>query len=159
MAFNRVATDRGQWTTRGALGIAGFAAVIAVAGCGTGGSPAPSGSGGPGSSTATATNNPTSTSGASQTRADPSDSAGQSLCDQIRPQLPDWDVQGPTLGSAALNITVHQWALGHGGLPMSARVLADKAMIDRITTKDCPDVRTRALQALNRQSFASGILG
>ncbi|WP_254205708.1 hypothetical protein [Nocardia alni] len=149
--------SQGQWTTRGALGIAGFAAVMAVAGCGTSGSPAPAGSSGPGSSTATGTTTPTSTSSASQ--ADPSDSAGQSLCDQIKPQLSDWDVQGPTLGGAALNITVHQWALGNGGLPMSARVLADKGMIDRITIKNCPDIRTRALQALNLQSFASGILG
>jgi hypothetical protein len=89
---------------------------------------------------------------------DPADPIAQKLCDQIKPQLSDWRVQGPTLGGAALNITVHQWALGNGGLAMSARVLADKAMIDRITTRTCPDVRTDALQALNLQNFASGIL-
>ena len=33
-----------------------------------------------------------------------------------------------------------------------------KPMIDRITTKTCPDVRTEALQALNLPNFASGIL-
>ncbi|MBY8863146.1 hypothetical protein K7711_42225 [Nocardia sp. CA2R105] len=82
----------------------------------------------------------------------------QKLCDEIKPQLSDWRVQGPSLSGTALNIAVHEWALRNGGLAMSARVLADKPMIDRITTKTCPDVRTEALQALNLPNFASGIL-
>jgi hypothetical protein len=131
--------------------------IAAIAGCGTGGSPAPAGSSGP-SSTVPSPSATTPATSAPQALPDPPDSVAQQLCDQIQPQLSDWDVQGPTLGGAALNITVHQWALGVGGLPMSGRVLSDKAMIDRLTTKNCPDVRARALRALELPNLASGIL-
>ncbi|WP_245718530.1 hypothetical protein [Nocardia miyunensis] len=140
------------------MGIA--AAVVMIAGCGSSGTPAPAGSSGPASSTsasAAATATPSSAVNTAP-QPDPGDPIAQKLCDEIKPQLSDWRVQGPSLGGTALNIAVHEWALRNGGLALSARVLGDKAMIDRITTKTCPDVRTEALQALNLPNFASGIL-
>ncbi|MBF6330317.1 hypothetical protein IU452_17485 [Nocardia transvalensis] len=83
------------------------------------------------------------------------DEAGKQLCEALQPQLSDWRVQGPTLGRAALNITIHEWAAKNGGINL--QVLADKPVVDRITTKNCPDVRTQALQALELQDLASGI--
>jgi|GEM_PF-4247690 len=145
---------------RGAMGVVGVTAVVLIAGCGTGGSPTPAGSSGPVSGTAgTGTTAPGApTTSAAQALPDPAGPIAKKLCDLITPQLSDWRVQGPTLGGTALNITVHQWALGNGGLPMSARVLTDKAMIDRITLENCPDTRTQAIQALNLPNLASGIL-
>ena len=155
MVLARPKTKRRRGFTRGATGIAGIAAaLVLIAGCGAGGSPA--GSSGSPSSTATSSTAAAPTKG--QVAPDPSDPVAKQLCDQISPQLSDWRVQGPTLGGTALNITVHQWALGNGGLAMSARVLTDKAMVDRITLKNCPDVRTQAIQALNLPDLASGIL-
>ncbi|MQY24244.1 hypothetical protein [Nocardia macrotermitis] len=151
--------SQSRWLTRGTLGSMGIAAAVALlAGCGSTGTPAPAGSSGPTSSTATSTTT-TASSATTSTLPDPDAPIAQKLCDEIKPQLSDWRVQGPTIGGAALNIAVHEWALRNGGLAMNARVLGDKAMIDRITTKTCPDVRTDALQALNLQSFAAGILG
>lgn len=155
MVLAQAKTKRSRRATRGAMGVTGVAVAVAlIAGCGSGGSPA--GSGGSLSSTATTTAAAAPTKG--QVIPDPSDTVAQQLCDQIKPQLSDWRVQGPTLGGTALNITVHQWALGNGGLAMSARVLTDKAMVDRITIKNCPDIRTQAIQALNLPDLASGIL-
>lgn len=157
MVLARPKTKRRRGITRGAMGTAGIAAaVVLIAGCGSGGAPAPTGSGGSLSSTAASSTAVAPTKG--QVAPDPSDPVAKQLCDQIKPQLSDWRVQGPTLGGTALNITVHQWALGNGGLAMSARVLTDKAMVDRITIKNCPDVRTDAIQALNLPDLASGIL-
>ncbi len=153
--------SQSRWMTRGTLGSMGIAAVVMlVAGCGSSGSPAPAGSSGPASSTsasAAATGTASSTVTTSP-QPDPQDPIAQKLCDEIKPQLSDWRVQGPSLSGTALNIAVHEWALRNGGLQLSARVLGDKAMIDRITSKTCPDVRTEALQALNLPNLAAGIL-
>ncbi|MBO0855290.1 MAG: hypothetical protein J2P18_16185 [Nocardia sp.] len=83
------------------------------------------------------------------------DAVAQNLCDQLRPQLSDWRVQGPSLGRVALNITVHQWAAGNGGFNLT--MLGDKGMIDRLTTQHCSDVRDQALQALELPDLAAGI--
>ncbi len=144
--------------TRGALAVTAGLAVALVAGCGGGesGSPQPAGSG------TTATSKAAHPSGsAGVTKSGPAspvevpDPVAQKLCDTISPQLSDWRVQGPTLGRVALNISVHQWAAENGGINLA--VLGDKAVVDRITTKTCSDVRTQALQALELQDLASGI--
>ncbi len=151
--------SQSRWMTRGTIGSMGIAAVVLlIAGCGPSGTPAPAGSSGPPSSASTSATAPTSAAVSTSPQPDPDDPIAQKLCDEIKPQLSDWRVQGPSLSGTALNIAVHEWALRNGGLAMSARVLADKPMIDRITTKTCPDVRTEALQALNLPNFASGIL-
>ncbi|WP_227983288.1 hypothetical protein [Nocardia spumae] len=145
--------------TRGALAVTGALAVALVAGCGGGepGSPEPAGSG----TKATSTSARPGGSAGVTTKAGPAspvevpDPVAKNLCDTISPQLSDWRVQGPTLGRVALNLTVHQWAAENGGINLA--VLGDKAVVDRITTKSCSDVRTQALQALELPDLASGI--
>ncbi|MFC9995971.1 hypothetical protein [Nocardia sp. NPDC127526] len=138
--------------------VATAAAVALTAGCGGGtttGSGQPSGSSAPSTSKAPTTG---STSGAPTTeggKVSVSDAAAVQLCDLIRPQLSDWRVQGPTLGSIALNTTVHEWALRNGGI--NVQVLGDKDVVDRLMIANCPDVRDQALSALNLQTMASGI--
>ncbi|WP_280428530.1 hypothetical protein [Nocardia brasiliensis] len=73
----------------------------------------------------------------------------------IRPELSNWRVQGPTLGRIGLNAMVHEWALRNGGI--NGAVLADKPVIDRITTKSCPDVHKQAIEALELTDLASGL--
>lgn len=80
--------------------------------------------------------------------------AGQ-LCDMIRPELSNFRVQGPTLGRISLNAMVHEWALRNGGI--NAQILADKPIVDRVTTSACADVRTEALTALELPDLASGL--
>ncbi|MFR9753190.1 hypothetical protein ACL02S_19435 [Nocardia sp. 004] len=73
----------------------------------------------------------------------------------IRPELSNWRVQGPTLGKIGLNALVHEWALVNGAI--NATVLADKPIIDRLTSESCPDVRRQALDALELPDLASGL--
>ncbi|MCX4098643.1 hypothetical protein [Nocardia sp. alder85J] len=142
-----------RWATRVMLGVATTTAVL-VAGCGTSGSPAPAGSSGPASSSTSAhAGGPAVPTGPAQVQV--TDAVGKQLCDDIQPQLSDWRIQGPTLGRAALNIEVHDWAFRNGAINL--QVLADKAVIDRLMVKNCPDVRTQALQALELNDLASGI--
>lgn len=151
--------SQSRWMTRGALAVAGALSVALIAGCGGG----DSGSAGPAGSAASTTTSGTHPSGSAGVTARPGqtspvqvpDPVAQKLCDAISPQLSDWRVQGPTLGRVALNITVHQWAAENGGINLA--VLGDKAVVDRITTKSCADVRTQALQALELPDLAAGI--
>jgi hypothetical protein len=50
---------------------------------------------------------------------------------------------------------VHEWALRNGGI--NGAVLADKPIVDRLTTKSCPDVRQQAVEALGIPDLASGL--
>ncbi|MFD3591192.1 hypothetical protein ACFWU5_00580 [Nocardia sp. NPDC058640] len=84
-----------------------------------------------------------------------SPSSATQLCDMIRPELSNFRVQGPTLGRLSLNAMVHDWGLRQGGI--NGHVLADKAMIDRVTTEACPDVRTETLTALELPTLAAGL--
>lgn len=86
-----------------------------------------------------------------------SDATATRLCDLIKPQLSDWRVQGPTLGKIALNATVHQWALENGAINL--QVLADKDVVDRVTTKSCADVHDQAVKALEIPNLAAGLVG
>ncbi|MEV6062729.1 hypothetical protein [Nocardia asteroides] len=136
-----------RWKTRPALLVAGALAVAGLTACGT----------------TEPTANPTSapaTTPATTTAATPGalvigDAAAGQLCDLIRPELSNFRVQGPTLGRFALNTMVHEWALRNGGI--NAQVLADKAIVDRVTTGACPDVRTEALTALELPTLAAGL--
>jgi hypothetical protein len=144
--------------TRPALGAAAVAVAALIAGCGGGGTgpSGPTASSAPQSSSAHASGSATP-SASTLAPVEVTDAMGDQLCDAIKPQLSDWRVQGPTLGKVALNIAVHDWALRNGGLAMSMQVLGDKAMIDRVTTKRCSDVRNQALQALELPDLAAGI--
>ncbi len=149
--------SQSRWMTRGALAATAVAVTALIAGCGGGsnGSPAPAGSSGSITSTAHPTASAAPGTGAKPAPVPITDELGKKLCDAISPQLSDWRVQGPTLGRVALNITVHEWAVQNGGINL--QVLADKPVVDRITRKNCSDIRTEALKALELQDLASGI--
>ena len=136
-----------RWTFHPVLLIAAAAALAACAGPES----VPSGSAASTSSAPTTT--PTIPTPAQTLTISPSSAA--QLCDMIRPELSNFRVQGPTLGKISLNAMVHDWGLRNGGI--NGHVLADKAMIDRITSESCPDVRTEALTALELPSLAAGL--
>lgn len=132
--------------------LVGFAAaaVVVLAGCGAVPGPAPAGSsrldgGSPSPSS------PDAPPGSLSVSAE----AGKQLCAQLEPQLSAWRMESPTVGRATFNIAVHEWALRNGAI--NAQVLADKAVVDRVTTQNCPDVRTAVLQALDLTELAAGI--
>ncbi len=137
---------RHRWISRSVLVMAGSLAVASLTACG-GVQPAPSGS------AATTTSAAATTTPAGTLTISPS-SATQ-LCDMIKPELSNFRVQGPTLGRISLNAMVHDWGLRNGGI--NGHILADKAMIDRVTTESCPEVRTEALTALELPSLAAGL--
>ncbi|MEV6335570.1 hypothetical protein AB0M12_12745 [Nocardia vinacea] len=143
-----------RWISRSTLVVAGLFAAAALTACGSDTSPAPTGSSSSTTGSATATSAGKTTS-APTTTLEISDASATQLCDMIRPELSNWRVQGPTLGKIGLNALVHEWALRNGGI--NGHVLADKAMIDRITTKSCADVHQQAIEALALPDLASGI--
>ncbi len=143
-----------RWISRSTLVVAGIFAAVALTACGSDSSPAPTGSSSSTTGSATATSAGKTTS-APTTTLEISDASATQLCDMIRPELSNWRVQGPTLGRIGLNALVHEWALRNGGI--NGHVLADKAMIDRITTKSCADVHQQAIEALGLPDLASGI--
>ncbi|MFI9534804.1 hypothetical protein ACIG56_16320 [Nocardia fusca] len=109
----------------------------------------------PAASTSSATTSATTSSAAPATPLEVSDKAAQNLCDMMRPELSNWRVQGPTLGRIGLNAMVHEWALTNGGI--NAQVLADKAVLDRVTLEACSDVHDEAVRALELPDLASGL--
>lgn len=139
-----------RWISRSSLLIAGVLAAAALTACGSESAPT-------GSATSTTTSATPGTTTGRTTPASPeiSDAAGTQLCDMIRPELSNWRIQGGTLGKIGLNALVHEWALRNGGI--NAAVLGDKAIIDRTTTKSCPDVRQQAIEALGIPDLASGL--
>jgi hypothetical protein len=144
-----------RWISRSTLVVAGVFATAALTACGSSSNPAPTGSSSSTTGSATATAAPGKTTGAAPTTLEISDASATQLCDMIRPELSNWRVQGPTLGRIGFNALVHEWALRNGGI--NGHVLADKAMIDRITTKSCADVRQQAIEALELTDLASGL--
>jgi ABC-type glycerol-3-phosphate transport system substrate-binding protein len=123
------------------------AAALAVAGCATGTTTTE-----PATSTTTAAVTTTAPAGPTVT-----DAQAQKLCSDIEAQLQNWRVQGPTLGRAGLNILVQTWAAESGTINLS--VIQDRAIVDRVTTDTCADVRTQAIQELAIPDLASGLVG
>lgn len=144
---------RRAWTTRGALTVAGVCGALLLTACG--GVRMGSEDTSAAASSASATTSATASSAAPATPLEVSDKAAQNLCDMMRPELSNWRVQGPTLGRIGLNAMVHEWALTNGGI--NAQVLADKAVVDRVTVKACSDVHDEAVQALELPDLASGL--
>ncbi|UGT54360.1 hypothetical protein [Nocardia asteroides] len=138
-----------RWKIRTGLALAGALAVASLTACGSV-EVTPSGE----SSSTTAA--PSSTPGAATGDAAISDATAAQLCDMLRPELSNFRVQGPTLGRLSLNAMVLDWTVRNAGL--GQQVLADKKVIDRVTTKSCADVRTEALTALELPDLASGLV-
>lgn len=75
----------------------------------------------------------------------------------MRPDVDKWRTQEPTRAKVGFNATVHDWAARNGGL--NDTVLKDRAIVDRITTTECPDVRQQVLDALDITNLAGGLAG
>lgn len=141
-----------SWISRCALVVAGVCGAVALTACGSGGEAGPA-------STTTGSSTVTSSAETSAVPGTPLQvpaTAAKNLCDMMRPELSNWRIQGPTIGRVGLNAMVHEWALTNGGI--NARVLADKPVVDRVTTETCPDVRQQAIEALNLPDLASGLV-
>ncbi|WP_235747619.1 hypothetical protein [Nocardia coffeae] len=83
--------------------------------------------------------------------------AAKQLCDMISPKIGEWRDQGSTARKADFNFIVHDWAARNGGL--NTQVIADRTIVDRITTQNCPDTRRQALAALQIGTLADGLVG
>ncbi|WP_433680451.1 hypothetical protein [Nocardia sp. CA-119907] len=83
--------------------------------------------------------------------------AARQLCEMIGPEVDKWRTQGTQLGKISFNGTVHDWAARNGGL--NDTVIKDRAVVDRITVTECPDVRQQVLDALQISTLADGLLG
>lgn len=85
------------------------------------------------------------------------DQQKQQLCSDLGEQLQEWRIQGPTLGRGGLNIVVQTWAAQSGVINL--QVIQNRGIVDEITTENCADVRTEALQSLDLPDLASGLVG
>ncbi|WP_062987767.1 hypothetical protein [Nocardia anaemiae] len=83
--------------------------------------------------------------------------AAKQLCDMLKPEVDRWRTEGAQLGKLGFNGTVHDWAARNGGL--NDTVLKDRAIVDRITTTECPDIRQKVLDALDISTLADGLAG
>ncbi|WP_433713894.1 hypothetical protein ACQP2U_06830 [Nocardia sp. CA-084685] len=83
--------------------------------------------------------------------------AAAQLCDMLKPEVGRWRSEGAQLGKLGFNGTVHDWAARNGGL--NDTVVTDRAIVDRITTTQCPDVRQQVLDALSISTLADGLAG
>ncbi|MGN2640464.1 hypothetical protein ACWEKT_15185 [Nocardia takedensis] len=146
-----------RWLSRGVPLAAGVLAAAALTACGTTADPNPTGSAGSATSSAAPSSAPASTgksTGTGKPEPQVTDAAATSLCDQIRPELSNFRVQGPSLGRIGMNLIVHPWGLQNG-----IDVLGNKTVVDTVTTKACPDVRQQAVEALGTPDLASVIVG
>ncbi|WP_431949920.1 hypothetical protein [Nocardia lijiangensis] len=143
-----------RWISRStSLVVAAFAAVTLTA-CGTNGNPEPTGSTGTTTSAPASATTTAQGTGTQKPTTEVTDAAAKQLCEAIRPELSNFRVQGPTLGRVGLNLIVHPWGLQNG-----IDVLGNKAVVDTVTIKSCPDVRQQAIEALQTPDLASIIVG
>ncbi|MBH0779984.1 hypothetical protein [Nocardia bovistercoris] len=145
-----------RWLLRSAPLAAVALLTAALTACGSTDDPNPTGNSGTLTTTASrpATTTGANATGTQKTSPQVTDAAAVALCDAIRPELSNFRVQGPTLGRVGLNLIVHPWGLQHG-----IDVLGNKAVVDTVTTKSCPDVRQQTIEALSTPDLASVIVG
>ncbi|MFE1591310.1 hypothetical protein [Nocardia sp. NPDC058705] len=86
-----------------------------------------------------------------------SDAAAVHLCEMMAPDLDTWRAQGATVARVSFNGTVQNWAVRSGGINVA--VARNRAVIDTVTLKHCPDVRQQAVQALDAPDLASALAG
>ncbi|MGA9874017.1 MAG: hypothetical protein WBQ44_23135 [Rhodococcus sp. (in: high G+C Gram-positive bacteria)] len=85
------------------------------------------------------------------------DQQREQLCTDLGEQLQEWRIQGPTLGRGGLNIVVQTWAAQSGVINL--QVVQNRAIVDEITSAQCPDVREEAMRSLDIPDLASGLVG
>lgn len=83
--------------------------------------------------------------------------AAKQLCDKISPKIDEWRDESPAARRTDFNLIVHDWAARNGGL--NTQVIADRAVVDRITTQNCPDTRRQALDTLQISALADALVG
>ncbi|WP_433605210.1 hypothetical protein [Prescottella agglutinans] len=137
--------------------LAATAALAALAaGCSsTGESPTPGNTANTSDATASAAPSTPGSSGGQV--AGVTEAQAAQLCSDIEGQLQNWRTYTPTIGKGGLNTVVVSWATANG---MDLLKLAgDRGQIDTITSAQCPQVRQGALEALEIQNLASGLIG
>ncbi|WP_280255000.1 hypothetical protein [Nocardia wallacei] len=97
----------------------------------------------------------TTTTGSDEDKVTPE--AAQQLCDMIAPEIDNWRDQGSVVGKVSFNGTVQNWAARNDGL--NDEVIRDKSIVDDVTNRTCPDVRDRAMKALEVSDLASALAG
>ncbi|GAB2653706.1 hypothetical protein ABI214_24300 [Prescottella soli] len=137
--------------------VAATAALAALAaGCSsTGESPTPGNSAH--TADATSSSAPSTPGGASGQVAGVTATQAAQLCSDMEAQLQNWRTYTPTLGKGGLNTVVISWATANG--MDLVKLAGDRGQIDTITTQQCPQVRQGALEALEIQNLASGLIG
>lgn len=83
--------------------------------------------------------------------------AARHLCDMIEPELATWRTQGTAVARVSFNGTVHNWALRSGGI--NAAVTRNRAVVDTVTSEQCPDTRAQAIEILEVPDLASALAG
>ncbi|ONM48438.1 hypothetical protein [Nocardia donostiensis] len=86
-----------------------------------------------------------------------SPAAAEQLCEMILVDLSTWQEHGPTVGRIAFEGYVHAWAAEYEGV--DAAIVRDPSFVDTVTIQNCPDVRNRAINALDLDDLASGLIG
>ncbi|CAM3102042.1 hypothetical protein [Skermania piniformis] len=81
--------------------------------------------------------------------------AGDDLCRRLEAALPDWRVQGPTLGKLALKGLAFEWAANNGYA--NVELLRDHTVFDTVAGDRCANVRQETLAALSIPSLDAGI--
>lgn len=106
---------------------------------------------------------PTTTSTGSAPTATPqanplnNSDAATKLCDALRRELGQWEMQTPTPNRVAFNVTLMQWAFDAGGINGNLKLVGNKPVVDQLTTQACPDVRNQTLTALNVPTLAAAV--
>lgn len=143
-----------KWLVRSGLSITVVALAAALGGCGAIGNRADPGAPTPPTSAAPLTSQqPPTTTPATTLTVPPI--AARNLCQMMQPEVENWRIQGPHIGKLGLNAMVHEWALTNGGI--NQQVLADKSIVDEVTSERCPKTREGALDALELPTLASGL--
>lgn len=83
--------------------------------------------------------------------------ASRQLCDMISAEIDNWRDQGPIVARVSFNGTVQNWAARNDGL--NDEIIADNAIVDSVTTRTCPDVRSQALEVLDVPDLAAALAG
>ncbi|MFE3447117.1 hypothetical protein ACFXNW_29135 [Nocardia sp. NPDC059180] len=86
-----------------------------------------------------------------------SPTAAEQLCEMILVDIDTWRQHGPTVGRITFEGYVRSWAAEYE--QFDAAIIRDRSFVDSVTIRYCPDVRDRALKALDLDNFASGLVG
>ncbi|NEW37595.1 hypothetical protein GV794_05505 [Nocardia cyriacigeorgica] len=83
--------------------------------------------------------------------------AAEQLCEMILVDIGSWQEHGPTVGRISFEGYVRAWTAEYENF--DAVIIRDHSFVDTMTIQYCPEVRERALDALELPDLASGLVG